>query len=270
MLTEADLITGDKFKAIAEKYGLVYIPTHETPKLLSKIRTQPMTEFGIVTHRSDGAILSPGQVFNPRPMERDLDFEWQNVPDNIKWWFCQNCDVKDDRLIPIPLGMENDEWTLPQNKKEIIISLANVEIQKRGTVYLNVNRATNFERPQIYHLLEEEPWCMTEYGKNGDDYTRYARMIRGHKFTLCPEGNGMCTHRFWEALYLGSFPIVRRRVFAESFAELLPILVVDNWSEVTKDFLAKKYQEFTNRNWAWGALKIDYWEKLIRDRLGSQ
>ncbi len=269
MLTEAGLITGDKFKAIAEKFGLVYIPTHEVSGLLSKIRMQPMTEFGIVTHRSDGAILSPGQVFSPRPMERDLDFTWLNVPDNIKWWFAQNCNVADDRLIPIPIGMENDEWTRPQNKKAIIISLANVDIQKRGVVYLNVNRATNFERPQIYHLLEEEPWCMTEYGKNGDDYTRYARMIRGHKFTLCPEGNGMDTHRPWEALYLGSFPIVTRRHFTESFAEQLPFLIIDDWKQITKEFLDRKYEEFTKRKWNYEALKMSWWEALIRNKVGS-
>ncbi len=268
MLTNTDIITGDKFKLIAEKLDMIYVETHKLGEVLPKL-PQPPEEVNIISHRSDGCILSPGQVFKPRPMERNLDFEWCNIPSNIKYWFAQNCDVVDDRLIPIPIGIENDEWTGPQKKKEIIISLTNVEIKKPGLAYLNVNRATNYERPQIYHLFEDEPWCMTEYYKNGDNYTRYARMLRSHKFTFCPEGNGMSTHRPWEALYLGSFPIVRRRVFTTEFAKQLPFLVIDDWKQVTKEFLDRKYEEFSKRKWNYEALKMSWWENLIREKLNA-
>ncbi len=266
MLVKEDLITGDKFKRIAEELGLVYVETHKLGEVLLKYPQKPIN---IISHRSDGCILNPGQTFKPRPMERNLDFEWTDVSSNIGVVFAQNCDVVDDRLIPIPIGIENDEWTSPQKKKEIIISLANVEVKKPGLAYLNINRATNFERPQIYHLFEGEPWCMTEYGKNGDDYTRYARMIRSHKFTFCPEGNGMDTHRPWEALYLGSFPIVRKRVFTMFFARFLPFVVIDNWKQINEQFLRNKYQEFIGRKWHWETLKMGWWENLIREKLGD-
>ncbi len=265
-IMDADLITGDKFKLIAEELGLAYVSTHELPDFLSKIRQNP-ADVSLISHRSDGCILPQGQVFRPRPMERDLDFEWYNVPINIKFWFAQNCNVRDKRLVPIPIGVENDEWTLPQQKKEIIIKLANIEVKKPGLAYLNINRATNFERPQLYQLFADKEWCTAEHGKNGVSYDNFAQKIWTHKFTFCPEGNGMGTHRPWETLYLGSFPIVRRRVFTEFFAEQLPIVIIDDWSQITEEFLHMRYSELTRRKWNYEALKMSWWRELIQERL---
>lgn len=266
LLNREDLITGDKFKLIAEKLDLAYVITHELPAFLSKIRLNP-ADISLISHRSDGCILPQGQVFRPRPMERDLDFTWYNIPINVKFWFAQNCDVRDKRLFPIPIGVENDEWTSPQRKKEIIIRLANIDVEKRGLAYLNVNRVTNFERPPLYQLFQDKAWCTAEHGKNGVNYENFAQRIWTHKFTFCPEGNGMGTHRPWEALYLGSFPIVRRRVFTEEFSKYLPFVLVDDWEGVTEEFLMDKYKEFTKKKWNYDALKISWWESLIKSKL---
>lgn len=265
-IARKDLITGDGFRQIAKTTGLIYVSTHELPDLISKIRSQTRT-VNVLTHRSDGCILPLGQTYHPRPMERTEDFTWHNIPSNIQWWFAQNCDVWDDRLVFIPIGVENDEWSLPARKKEIILTLRKLEVRKRGLVYLNVNPVTNFIRPHIYHLFSGKKWCTVEYGKHGVDFENFAQKIWSHKFVFAPEGNGMDTHRPWEALYLGSYPIVKRRCFTTEFAKHLPILVVDSWEQVTRELLEAKYQEFSHRNWDWGALKMDYWKNLIENKL---
>jgi len=86
---------------------------------------------------------------------------------------------------------------------------------------------------------------------------------------LCPDGNGPDTHRTWETLYLGSFPIVERHVFTERFAEELPLLIVDNWAHVTQDFLDYVYAAFIKLDWNWQALTMDYWEKRIGSHCGA-
>ncbi|MBC8459295.1 MAG: hypothetical protein H8D67_14980 [Deltaproteobacteria bacterium] len=265
-LVRDDLINCDAFQRLAEDLGLAFSPTHEVPGLILRIRGQEKT-VNILTHRSDGCILSPGQIYHPRPMERTEDFTWHNIPDNIQWWFAQNCDVYDDRLIPIPIGVENDAWARPEHKKEVILSLRKKKVKKQALVYLNANRITNFDRPYVYQLFENKEWCTIEHGKHGVDFNNYAWKVWSHKFVLCPEGNGQDTHRTWESLYLGSFPIVMRRRFTEEFAKHLPILVIDNWSEVTKDLLEEGYQKFVMKNWNWNVLKMDYWRKMVEGRL---
>ena len=34
------------------------------------------------------------------------------------------------------------------------------------------------------------------------DYHNYLKILSSYKFAICPEGNGIDTHRFWECLYL--------------------------------------------------------------------
>ena len=79
----------------------------------------------------------------------------------------------------------------------------------------------------------------------------------------------MCTHRIWDALYLGSFPVVRRRVLTEFFAKFLPFLIVDAWEQVNEQFLLDKYREFISREWHWEVLKMSWWENLIREKLSA-
>lgn len=268
-ISKEDMITGDKFERIAERLGILFAITHEVSDVITSIRQQ-FVEASILTHSSIGAILPPGMEFKPRDVERFEDFEWdEDVPKNIKYWFAQNVVMKDARLIPIPLGVERDHWSLPQRKKDVILALRNQEVAERGLAYLNVNPETNRWRARLYELFGDKEWCTVEHGKNGSHFDNFAQKIRTHKFTLSPEGNGMDTHRTWEALYLGSYPIARRRRFTEEFAKQLPILVIDNWEQVTKDFLNAKYLEMSHKEWNWEALKIGYWEDAIRNRVNA-
>mgnify|MGYP003341505013 CR=1 FL=1 len=63
-------------------------------------------------------------------------------------------------------------------------------------------------------------------------------------YTLCPRGAGVDTHRFFEAIYLNSMPIViyTYTPFDKLF-HIFPCLIVNNWNEVTKELLEKKLEE---------------------------
>ncbi len=64
-----------------------------------------------------------------------------------------------------------------------------------------------------------------------------------YAFVLSPFGNGLDCHRTWEALICGCIPIVRTKVFQELFYGL-PVLIVDDWVNVTKELLEKTIEEF--------------------------
>ncbi len=256
-MLKADLIDGDQFERLAGKHGLTYIETHEA-------KNRELSGC-ILTHNSDGCILPAGKTIKPRlSAARTEDYNWP-APDSVRVWFAQNVDVRDERLIPIPIGLERDRWFPHLRKKEAMITMPDVE--KVGLLYLNFNPCTHWQRIALYDWFGNEPWCTVEPGHNGVGFLNYARQIKRHKFVLCPDGNGMDTHRIWETLCLGSYPVVERHVFTEEFAKILPLLVVDDWSEVAEHKLHRVYKDFASREWCWEALEIDYWENLIGGEL---
>jgi hypothetical protein len=84
-----------------------------------------------------------------------------------------------------------------------------------------------------------------------------------HKFMACPEGNGIDTHRTWECLYIGCIPVMKRSVFT-SFFEHLPICFVNNWEEITEDFLNKEYERISKIPWGRQELSFEYWKNKIK------
>jgi hypothetical protein len=81
-------------------------------------------------------------------------------------------------------------------------------------------------------------------------------------FVVSPEGRGMDCSRTWEALALGCIPIVKRSPICGLFADL-PVLIVDDWSEVRRERLEKYVHELTARRFDYSALLLDTWTRKI-------
>jgi hypothetical protein len=61
-----------------------------------------------------------------------------------------------------------------------------------------------------------------------------------HKSVYClsPRGGGEATHRFFEAIYLDSIPIVKKtNTPFDKLYNVFPCLIVNDWNEVTKELL---------------------------------
>jgi hypothetical protein len=81
------------------------------------------------------------------------------------------------------------------------------------------------------------------------------KLMRKTLFVPCPRGNGLDTHRIWEAIYLGAIPVVLN---SDRFAALegWPILFIEDWNEI----IEKSREELVAR---YEGLQIPY-EKLIK------
>ena len=75
----------------------------------------------------------------------------------------------------------------------------------------------------------------------------YLYSLKAHKFSICPAGNALDTHRMWESLYFKTVPICLRYAFTEYFAEHFPIYIVDKWEDIDLKSLDKLYETF---NWS--------------------
>ena len=64
-------------------------------------------------------------------------------------------------------------------------------------------------------------------------------------FCACPKGNGVDTYRFWEALYLGTIPIVDYGKFYDQFGDLpkLDVKSISDLNFYNKDSLIKIFKQ---------------------------
>ena len=101
-----------------------------------------------------------------------------------------------------------------------------------------------------------------------------------HKYTVAPRGQKVDCYRFWESMYVGSVPIVCRghqyyRDLLERYFHLseheVPILYVDHWHNITKDYLEQEWPRFAQilaqpewQTWPPKYLTMDYVEEEIR------
>ena len=87
----------------------------------------------------------------------------------------------------------------------------------------------------------------------------YFNNLGNYKFVICPNGNGPDTHRIWEALYCGSFPITKTHV-GLSFKNL-PIISFDNFDDLS---IEKLTAESNKKEFNTETLNLEYWNQLIK------
>lgn len=250
-----DIIQGERFEKLADNERIFYRHTHEVNNFF---RDPPAKEFVLISHNSDRKVTE-----NPK---EDGDADITLMPPGLVKWFSQNVDVEHDKVESIPIGLENSRWFPAVRKIEKIISRASKKKNFINWLYLNHNVKTNpQERTSPYALFKNKGWCTLESGGNNYKFDHYLAQLYNHRFVLSPEGNGMDTHRAWEALYLNTIPIEKRNNNNRFYTDL-PICFVDDWEEVTLDFLEREYERINRSNWNLEKLKFSYWKDKI---LGS-
>jgi hypothetical protein len=171
-------------------------------------------------------------------------------------------------MISIPIGpLPTLNKRIPKNCNEhlgkVLIEVQNGKITKHNFVYFNVNVKTNpTERGKVVALFKDKKFCTKATAK---PYPEYLRDLATYKFVISPHGTGLDCYRTWEALMLGCIPIVKKSCL-DVLYEGLPVLIVDDWAQVTQEFLEQKYQEMSQQKYHLERLHIDYWIRLIRQR----
>ena len=79
---------------------------------------------------------------------------------------------------------------------------------------------------------------------------------------LCPRGNGIDTHRMWESLYAGVYPVVQRHIAHKNLDDL-PILFVDDFKQINKKFLLDSLALLKEKKL--DKLNIYWWQKFIKE-----
>jgi len=198
-------------------------------------------------------------------------------------WFAINCrTIHSKNITGIPYGI--DLWTLAarsmwantpisssytQDRHLTQLRESTVHFSKRTdrriyiNFHFNINGYGCDERLEAFHTIPHDVRSVEVSPVNR--YETWGAYTQ-HVFVASPRGNGLDTIRTWEALMLGCIVIVRRIPGAAAIEELytdLPVVVVDRWSDISRDFLDRILSEYSNRTFKYQKLTMEYWTRRI-------
>lgn len=225
--------------------NIVYFHTMYKDQFFEKIKNLD-NKFIIITHNSD------------------INIDFDDSPPNVIKWFSQNVNCNSKKIESLPIGLENSKWFRHLNKKEKMVKKLSEDKNIKNLLYINHNPNTYpKDRIEPYNIFNNT-WTTVQNGHNGQNFDVYLDNIYNHKFVLSPRGNGIDTHRKWEALYLKTIPIEKRNI-NNTFYDDLPICFVDDWKEITEDFLNEEYERINKLEWNLDKLNMSYWKNRIKD-----
>ena len=176
----------------------------------------------------------------------------------------------------LPLGLTNPttETSLHPvlgNQAHIATVMAEPLVEQKLALYANFDSAT---APKHRRVVAKRCNSLDHVVEGRSDYTpagriAYLRQMRDYRLVVCPRGNGLDTHRFWEALYVGALPVVLNTSYQATLArELrLPFIGLRSWSglENYREVLSKAEAVLSSDKFSLEGARLSYWESRIFD-----
>lgn len=258
-------ISGDTFRSVANhvheigrtftptevrKNDIVFIQSHLLPDFFTKMLPLITNPFILLSHNADENINASYLPYLENPL--------------LIHWFAQNCQVTHTKLTPLPIGLENKRLYLHGIPHYFNVLRKN-NLTKVNKILYKFSVSTNpTQRGEALETLSKHPLAET-YTDWRESY-KYLSTLQKHKFVASPPGNGEDCHRTWEAMYLGTVPILKKSAMANHFASLeLPMIVIENWSELNKwnyKTLEELYATIETQT-KYSSLWAKYWLDLI-------
>ncbi len=291
-MSTKDIISGEKFQQLADIYlgaredflfNPVIMEQIEKHQLLEDICTmydnppimflyphhlRIFTEklkyfcnpFTLITHNSDVNIKADNLY-----VQKILD-----CPLLVKWW-AQNLCFIHDKMHFLPIGIANSMWehgnpelySTPFNARSgtegslngNTVSLKTLDIYNNYSIYTNVA-----ERRECADAMESRASMLPMVSAQ-----EHVQRLAKYKYCLCPEGNGVDTHRLWEALLIGCVPIVKNTAFSRVIMHYthgeIPMIIMDSWWD---QIYEQKSLDSSQGKW----LSMKHYTSLITENKG--
>jgi len=215
------------FENIPEEYDnpkLIYTFTFSVEELF-KYFPRFKNNFILITHNCDENIVEKHIQIAEYPL--------------LIHWFTQNLCIEHPKISILPIGIANSMWKHGDMNKIKENGLFNTE--KVELVYFNFEVNTNKAARELckntllgkgLNFLQSVP------------YENYLQIISLHKFAICPEGNGIDSHRIWDVLYCGTIPVMLKNIFTLQVQKNYPCVLLDIWDDLNLE----KLDSFYNTN----------------------
>jgi len=193
----------------------------------------------------------------------DRDFLEVELPRSVELAFFQNLLAPiSSRVKLLPIGVEN--LALARSCIPLYFIKPIPFVEKRNLFLNGPFSPTHSDRESLKSLdISKFPnsYSVTEYLNP----FRYIRIANDFKFIAAPRGNGEDTHRFWEALYLNSVPVIKKSVWAKNVQSMgIPCVVVDSWKEKLVRDAITEFQTGHKDLTVPTSMSLDYWRKIFK------
>lgn len=293
----------DEFLESGKTSAKVFVPTAMMTEFIEHFFLLLPVESRIVlvTGQED---CGPIEIFGYGRKKCELDFPISMQEflddDRLVHWFAQNYDLRNCNLVP----------AMSDVCREPVLSdfqLSKVEPIPLGIDFHTTaeKRFSNREHPReqeaLLHSLPKMPWdkkalkvlaqFTVHYAK--PDRMILASMLEGKdcidrpksqmsreqfwdyhnavSFVFAPQGNGIDTHRLYEAISQRTVPVVRSSPL-DSLYEKLPVVILDSWESFTSCDLLETWKlqiqqkfgqdPFSNQR-VKEMLQLDYWKEQV-------
>ena len=249
----------------------IYVCSDALSRFVLNVLPHIKHTFVLVTGDSDMCV--PMEALGPSETKALV-----NNPHLLKW-FTQNMQVLyHEKMVQLPIGLDyhtiaNDPihiWNTDGDKSDPMFQEgALIEFRERmkpfheriPLIYVNFS-INNDKFKQRKCSLDEIPNNLLEMNQTFSKRTTVWKNVIQFTFVLSPFGMGMDCHRTWEALCLGGIPILKAPIFKSMFEDL-PVLIVNEWSEITRELLDETIHSFKTKEFKYEKLTLKYWTDMI-------
>lgn len=255
ILRNVEHIKGDKFPSLCNGKDIIFCQNINLYYLFYKLESE--TEDKVIV------------VHNAKRQNSDMSLNQSHYdlrPFCVKKVFSLNVDLPENEYFEcMPIGAPNSFIPALEKFSTNVETILNTEKKYKNLAYINFKPHTHNKRPFVWNYFKNKDWVTYgKYFRDEDWYNTYLRDMFNHKFVISPRGNGIDTHRTWEALYLGSIPIMLKNNVSNNWKDL-PVLLIDDWEQVTESFLNEKFKEYQERDFDYRKLDFKYWSKRIKN-----
>ena len=166
-----------------------------------------------------------------------------------------------EKVTMLPIGLSRDERLHHENDalNQAFESLRTK--QKTKLLYMNFSlHHWAHWRHKLYNDFKDKPFVGLGSKK---PFMGYMQDMSDYKFALSPSGDMYDCYRHWEAIMVGTIPIILKHYPVCEILKDLPVLIVNEWDELTENFLEKKYVEITSKEYDLSKLYLKYWVEKI-------
>ena len=173
--------------------------------------------------------------------------EWQKTPINSKELIVQASSTdRNDSWTPFTIGMGWEyvlnNMPLPRTHSNLVLCAASSSTDSKRRLH-GINRKLIIETLSKNNIKNSFTSAST-----------YFSILPSYKFVISPEGNGIDCHRTYEALIAGCIPVLERNPLTEEKYKGCPVLWTVDYSEITEEYLNKKYAEMIGQTYDFSCL----------------